>query len=168
MKRCSMCKQELPPSRFYVDQNKSDGLTERCRVCHRHWCQDNIVRERAWMLQVPAASECWWRIERTTKMQGKPKRMHRNGWKPKNKNKDARAPLVKHDTVVVQDQYKRQKGRCYYCHAPVGDIYEVDHVIPRSRQGTSHPENLVIACPDCNQKKGNKMPHEWTEGGRLL
>jgi len=45
----------------------------------------------------------------------------------------------------------------------------VDHVIPIAREHTSNaPDNLVIACRTCNLKKGNKRPHEWIEGGRLL
>lgn len=73
-----------------------------------------------------------------------------------------------HTASDIQKQYTNQKGRCYYCHAKVGKVYEVDHVIPLSRGGTNDPSNLVIACPPCNAKKYNKLPHEWREGGRLL
>lgn len=68
----------------------------------------------------------------------------------------------------VQAQYERQKGKCYYCHKKVGDAYHVDHVVPLSRGGSNWPENIVIACPTCNQRKREKLPHEWVEGGRLL
>lgn len=30
-----------------------------------------------------------------------------------------------------------------------------DHLVPRSRGGTTTPENIVPACEECNQKKAN-------------
>ena len=68
----------------------------------------------------------------------------------------------------VQAQYERQKGRCYWCNVKVGNTYDVDHIVPLSRGGTDWPENIVIACPSCNRSRGDKLPHEWPQGGRLL
>lgn len=36
----------------------------------------------------------------------------------------------------------------------------LDHVIPRSRGGTSTWENCVLACIDCNKRKANRTPAE--------
>ena len=33
-------------------------------------------------------------------------------------------------------------------------ILELDHVIPKSRGGTDHIENLQLLCPSCNRIKG--------------
>jgi 5-methylcytosine-specific restriction endonuclease McrA len=73
-----------------------------------------------------------------------------------------------HTAVDIQNQYKAQKGKCYWCSVKVGDTYHVDHIKPLSRGGSNNPENLVIACPSCNLSKGSKLPHEWAQGGRLL
>ena len=81
------------------------------------------------------------------------------------RKRQATGSYTKGDT---QEQYKRQKGKCYYCQTKVGDTYHVDHVVPLSRGGTNGVENIVIACPSCNQSKKDKMPHEWPQGGRLL
>lgn len=68
----------------------------------------------------------------------------------------------------IQSQHNRQKGKCYWCHKKL-EKYHIDHVIPLSRGGSNTPDNLVIACPTCNLKKGTKLPHEWHgSGGRLL
>ncbi len=78
----------------------------------------------------------------------------------------------------IQDLLKRQHYCCYYCRHKLEKkqgkyIYHIDHTFPLSRtKDTNDPINdisyLVIACPTCNLKKGNKFPHEFYEGGRLL
>lgn len=73
-----------------------------------------------------------------------------------------------HTIADIRAQHARQKGRCYWCGKAVGKAYHVDHIVPLSRGGSNWPDNLVIACPQCNLSKGNKLPHEWTDGGRLL
>ena len=55
----------------------------------------------------------------------------------------------------------RDKNQCQYC----GKKYEgseltLDHVIPKSREGTNQWNNIVAACKKCNQRKGNKTPSE--------
>lgn len=50
----------------------------------------------------------------------------------------------------------RAWGRCEYCQFPeewsLGE-FDVDHVIPRSRGGTTTLDNLALACPHCNACK---------------
>lgn len=53
--------------------------------------------------------------------------------------------------------FARDDSTCQYC----GDKAEnLDHVIPRSRDGTHTWENVVAACRACNTRKGNRTPHE--------
>jgi len=42
---------------------------------------------------------------------------------------------------------------------PSGEL-TLDHVIPRSRGGSSTWENLVACCHTCNRRKGNQFPLE--------
>lgn len=71
-----------------------------------------------------------------------------------------------HTKEDVELQYRMQNGRCWWCEKPVEKNYHVDHRIPLARGGDDSPGNLVISCPQCNQSKGAKLPHEWC--GRLL
>lgn len=50
----------------------------------------------------------------------------------------------------------RDRNTCQYCGKvfPPSDL-TLDHVVPRSRGGTSTWENLVACCKACNHKKGN-------------
>lgn len=38
------------------------------------------------------------------------------------------------------------------------DFATIDHVVPRSRGGSSDLSNLVLACPGCNSARGDSMP----------
>jgi len=57
--------------------------------------------------------------------------------------------------------YLRDKYRCQYCgrSGKSGDL-NIDHMIPRSRGGSSDWENVVVACIPCNRRKGNHLPEE--------
>ena len=48
----------------------------------------------------------------------------------------------------------RDKAICRYC-GRAGD--EIDHVIPFSWGGPCHRWNLVVACRDCNRRKGARV-----------
>jgi 5-methylcytosine-specific restriction endonuclease McrA len=89
--------------------------------------------------------------------------------------------LVKFDTQLLQNpdisgvvyqqgelagyevrQYLLEKfeHQCVYCgivHTPL----EVEHIVPHSRGGSDRISNLVIACHDCNQQKGNRTAAEF-------
>lgn len=47
--------------------------------------------------------------------------------------------------------------RCHYCGVELDmDTSTIDHVVPLCRGGTWDPENLVLACDGCNNKKGDQ------------
>ncbi|HOE97445.1 MAG TPA: HNH endonuclease, partial [Candidatus Sumerlaeota bacterium] len=55
--------------------------------------------------------------------------------------------------IFLRDQYC-----CQYCgRRPHESELSIDHVVPRSRGGTSRWENVVLACVACNTKKGNRL-----------
>ena len=49
--------------------------------------------------------------------------------------------------------------QCAYC--GIYDNLTIDHVIPLSRGGLHTFDNLVPACRNCNEEKGNRTPEEW-------
>lgn len=65
---------------------------------------------------------------------------------------------------------RRDGYRCIYCGIQAGESrggrnlnrvdFSVDHLIPRSRGGKNGWGNTACACYTCNQRKGNRTPHE--------
>ena len=53
--------------------------------------------------------------------------------------------------------FGQQEGHCNGCR---GDfpfkLFEVDHMVPRSRGGTDHLDNLQLLCSHCNRLKGDR------------
>ena len=54
-----------------------------------------------------------------------------------------------------QAVFKRDGFKCVFCGAT--DDLTLDHVIPRSKGGSSNPDNLQTLCRSCNTSKGNKL-----------
>ncbi len=70
-----------------------------------------------------------------------------------------------HTADDIRDLYELQNGHCAYCGITIyfdlpKDIH-TDHMTPLSRTGGNSPDNLVLACEDCNLSKGSKTPAEW-------
>lgn len=50
----------------------------------------------------------------------------------------------------------RAGGCCEYCHSQeryLPQTFALEHVEPRSRDGSDHPDNLALACQGCNNHK---------------
>ena len=53
--------------------------------------------------------------------------------------------------------FGQQEGRCGGCAMDFPyKLFEVDHVVPQSRGGTDHIDNLQLLCSHCNRVKGDR------------
>lgn len=53
---------------------------------------------------------------------------------------------------------RRDRGTCRYCGSPLEAAeIEIDHVVPIAKGGPSNLANLVVACRDCNGRKGTNI-----------
>ena len=72
---------------------------------------------------------------------------------PRRTDIDAPIPYRQNKHVL----FGQQEGVCNGCRTEFPfRIMEVDHVIPQSRGGTDHLENLQLLCPSCNRIKGDR------------
>ncbi len=55
--------------------------------------------------------------------------------------------------------FRRDNYTCQYCGAQNVPL-TIDHVVPKVRGGSDSWTNLVTACVECNNRKGNHLPEE--------
>jgi len=51
---------------------------------------------------------------------------------------------------------------CHYCGTDASTYPVCDHLIPICRGGNNDESNLVTSCDDCNSRKGNLTPDEFS------
>lgn len=65
--------------------------------------------------------------------------------------------------------YNRDNFICQICGFDWKDcrprLINIDHVIPKSRRGTSNSQNLQTSCIDCNILKANRLPDNISQFG---
>ncbi len=63
--------------------------------------------------------------------------------------------ILRENKILVEEN-----KTCAYC-GGVSDKLQWEHIIPKSRGGPESIDNMVLACPPCNQAKSDKDPFEW-------
>jgi len=66
---------------------------------------------------------------------------------------------------------QRAGDRCEYCHLPqeFSELrFHIEHIKPRQHGGREAPENLALACPDCNLAKGPNLAGLQPGGGKIV
>lgn len=58
-------------------------------------------------------------------------------------------------SLTKKNIIKRDNHQCQYCGRKSG-MMTTDHIIPKANGGDDSWENLVCACLECNNRKGNK------------
>lgn len=134
---------------------------------HRQWHEENR-EERAEYARLYQAKH----RRKTAERQRRYRATHLAECVVRNRSRDARKRGVSgaHTAADVRAQLKRQKGRCFWgrsvnpgCAVTLRHGYHVDHVIPLAgeRATSNGPENIVLACPSCNLRKGVRDPMDF-------
>ncbi len=55
---------------------------------------------------------------------------------------------------------EKWERRCAYCHA-TGVPLQIEHIVPKARNGSDRASNLTLACEPCNQHKGTMTAEEF-------
>ena len=58
--------------------------------------------------------------------------------------------ILSRKNLLIRDNYQ-----CQYCLSKKAPL-TIDHIVPKNKGGEDSWANLVIACQNCNRKKGNK------------
>lgn len=179
-KQCSACERELPATPEYFSRRKrvKSGLMATCKDCEkvRHQ-QANLLHAEKIRGQKAEYRE---KNRETLRAKGReyakthPLIRRANYYRYQNRKKSIPGTLTSQE---IQEKLTLQKYCCYYCKKKFQRkpdktfIYQIEHTVPISREEAQprHDINhVVLSCPTCNLKKGDKLPHEWPEGNRLL
>lgn len=70
----------------------------------------------------------------------------------------------------IQAIFKAQRGKCAHpwCRVSLKERYDIDHITPIVRGGSSFPRNLQLLCCSCNRKKNAKDPIDFARENGLL
>lgn len=63
--------------------------------------------------------------------------------------------------LTRRELYHRDGGLCLYCgrHLPYAQM-QIEHVVPKSRNGDHEWTNVVSACGPCNRRKDDRTPEQ--------
>lgn len=63
---------------------------------------------------------------------------------------------------LANKQFRKEEfdHRCAYCGTKPIHL-TIDHVVPRSQEGTNELNNLLPACRNCNESKGSRSLTNW-------
>ena len=70
-----------------------------------------------------------------------------------------RVPRAIQRKISRRALFARDGWRCVYCGTTNGRL-TLDHVIPRSKGGSSTWDNIVASCAPCNRRKADRLPHQ--------
>jgi 5-methylcytosine-specific restriction endonuclease McrA len=71
-----------------------------------------------------------------------------------------RIPRDAHSRKITRRAiFARDGWTCQYCGNQRGTL-TIDHVIPRSKGGSSSWDNIVTCCAPCNRRKGDRLPRQ--------
>lgn len=77
---------------------------------------------------------------------------------PSSGNKKRRPKIPHAKRLRIFNKYH---GKYYYCHKKLTiDNCHIDNMMPVSRGGSNDDGNLALACPKCNESKGNLTEKE--------
>ncbi len=70
-------------------------------------------------------------------------------------------PMSRRPAFTRFNVFLRDRFTCQYCGGAFQtEVLTFDHVVPRSRGGTTVWDNVVTACAPCNLRKGHRLSRE--------
>jgi 5-methylcytosine-specific restriction endonuclease McrA len=169
-KLCTKCGFTKPKIDFAKAAKRKDGLNGWCRACmaadyrakreqrladskedYRKRFAANPERERALRTK--------WRdtnreLQNQSVANWKKRNLDRHATYERNRRALKKGCEGRHTHEDVVALFNKQKGECYYCTDPLSDGYHVDHKTALAKGGSNGPENIALACPPCNLRKG--------------
>ena len=75
------------------------------------------------------------------------------------------------DAALAQLVRQRAGDRCEYCRLPQSRSslrFHIEHIVARQHGGADVAENLALACPECNRRKGTNLTGVDPDTGQVV
>jgi 5-methylcytosine-specific restriction endonuclease McrA len=148
-KECLNCRLVHPLNEFPDSERGRKGKGSYCKKCTREYHRQEKFRlkRRAAVSRYREKHKDRWRFLHRCQQ------MKRRAWK------------AAADTGAVTHQFLCQLylvSTCHYCNKPIPpERRTADHIIPLSKGGLHHPDNMVMSCGSCNSSKSNRSVEEF-------
>lgn len=167
-KQCSVCNIVKGVDEYYRRSGGKDGRYALCKPCHAikrkryGYKPRSIEAQRAY---VDAHRDEVRRNRRKYYQANKDKEFARQKvWREKNFSKVRGSFSSRNnkklgwiDPMLIGNYYTKI---CGICELKIENSFEIDHIIPLSRNGTHTLENLQLTHPICNRTKHNRLQQE--------
>jgi 5-methylcytosine-specific restriction endonuclease McrA len=189
LKKCAECESILSATaeQFFCDKGTRDGFVAKCKRCKsgqfKEWLEEGDNKERVYAENAERnreryANDKQWREDRLAyfdwyRAVNRDKiRSYQREYKQRPDVKlrerihaHTRRELIRQseESFTAEDVMQHmedQGGLCFYCLKPL-DEWTIDHKLPISRFGSNSSNNICIACPNCNYRKGAKTVEEF-------
>jgi hypothetical protein len=130
-KECTKCKRVKPLSQFYKRKDGKIGYTPLCKSCWSLKYADYYEKNYEKIIEI--------------------------GQKRLALEKGLESNFTKEDWLQCLNAFNY---RCAYC-GKTSKKLQQEHVIPVNKLGTYTKNNIIPACPKCNQSKSNKDFLDW-------
>jgi 5-methylcytosine-specific restriction endonuclease McrA len=163
---CRACKNAYENERVKRVRRINPEKGEKMRGRGRRWQARNLEKERERWRQYDADNREKRRLARARFRAEQPEldREIRQKWRAANPHRMRdyfyrHYEFVRDATPNTRDYIAVLLGDpCSYCDKPMDHI---DHIVPRTRDGSHHWTNLTAACASCNPGKSNKPLLLW-------
>jgi len=157
-KKCTKCGVEKPHADFHKDKAKKDGLKSRCKSCRAAYSMANREHRAEYLAEYREANK-----ERIAEKQAEYREANKERiaeYRKANKDrrlayKAERRAKKKNAAVDLTDNERLAIRLIYEDAQTLG--WHVDHIVPISKGGLHHPDNLQIVRPSYNLQKNDKI-----------
>ena len=134
---------------YHID--KKESIAERKRKWHLDNHAQRIEYSRKYRLEHPITEE-----QRLAHCESARKWLAEHPIEAR-LHMQARRSKTRGIKIVKEEIHNWESRICGICNQPIDGDFHIDHIIPLSKNGPHHVNNLQLAHPKCNLSKNNKL-----------
>jgi hypothetical protein len=169
-----------PPCKKAVAKARREATPDQVKVRKERWRKANSEKERA--RQVKRYADNPQRVKDMVRRYReenpeaskarliKHKQENREAYRTYGSNRRAREAALpgKLSPDLGAKLFRLQQGKCACCRLPLGDDYQLDHILPVALGGANVDRNIQLLRRRCNLKKSAKHPVDYMQSLGLL